>query len=210
MKLWILSPQKYTQLHIRRERICLHCRRRRFSPCVGKIAWRRRQLPTPVFWPGESHEQRSLAGYSPWGPKEKDMTKQLSLTLSVVSGFCKIYSQRSLRIWVLPLETISDNCWLLYSVYCILLFFFLIDLNRKCKTKSWHHHMSMVLKASALTAVALRLLYYYDFCLGPRPGLQLHSLGLGLSNFSPGLLCMSSSLIILILILPHSMFHFGF
>ena len=24
--------------------------------------------PTPVLWPGESHEQRSLAGYSPWGP----------------------------------------------------------------------------------------------------------------------------------------------
>ena len=25
---------------------------------------------TPVFLPGESHEQRSLAGYSPWGHKE--------------------------------------------------------------------------------------------------------------------------------------------
>ena len=25
------------------------------------------QLPTPVFWPGEFHGQRSLAGYSPWG-----------------------------------------------------------------------------------------------------------------------------------------------
>ena len=28
--------------------------------------------PTPVFWPGESQEQRSLAGYSPWGRKEMD------------------------------------------------------------------------------------------------------------------------------------------
>ena len=28
---------------------------------------------TPVFLPGESHEQRSLAGYSPWGRKESDM-----------------------------------------------------------------------------------------------------------------------------------------
>ena len=26
--------------------------------------------PTPVFLPGESHEQRSLAGYSPWGCKK--------------------------------------------------------------------------------------------------------------------------------------------
>ena len=25
---------------------------------------------TPVFLPGESHGQRSLAGYSPWGHKE--------------------------------------------------------------------------------------------------------------------------------------------
>ena len=30
--------------------------------------------PTPVFWPGESHGQRTLAGYSPWGLKESDMT----------------------------------------------------------------------------------------------------------------------------------------
>ena len=27
--------------------------------------------------PGESHEQSSLAGYSPWGHKESDMTEQL-------------------------------------------------------------------------------------------------------------------------------------
>ena len=30
---------------------------------------------TPVFLPGESHGQRSLAGYNPWGRKESDMTK---------------------------------------------------------------------------------------------------------------------------------------
>ena len=34
--------------------------------------------PTPVFMPGESHAQRSLVGYSPWGHKELDMTEQLS------------------------------------------------------------------------------------------------------------------------------------
>ena len=32
-----------------------------FDPWVGKIPWRREQLPTPVFWPGEFHGQRSLA-----------------------------------------------------------------------------------------------------------------------------------------------------
>ena len=30
--------------------------------------------PTPIFLPGESHAQRSLAGYSSWGHKESDMT----------------------------------------------------------------------------------------------------------------------------------------
>ena len=35
-----------------------------------------------IFLPGDSHGQRSLAGYSPWGRKESDMTKQLTLTYS--------------------------------------------------------------------------------------------------------------------------------
>ena len=39
--------------------------------------WRRKWQPTPVFLPGESHRQRSLAGYSPRGCKESDMTKRL-------------------------------------------------------------------------------------------------------------------------------------
>ena len=42
-----------------------------FHPWVGKIPWRREWLPTPEFWPGEFHGQRSLAGYSPWGRKSQ-------------------------------------------------------------------------------------------------------------------------------------------
>ena len=37
----------------------------RLDPWVGKIPWRRAWQPTPVFLPGESQGQRSLAGYSP-------------------------------------------------------------------------------------------------------------------------------------------------
>ena len=44
---------------------------------LGKDPWRRRSQPTPVFLPGKSHGQKSLAGYSPWGHKELDMTLQL-------------------------------------------------------------------------------------------------------------------------------------
>ena len=48
---------------------------------VRKIPWRREWLPTPVFLPGESHGQRSLAGYSPSGHKESDTTEQLTLSV---------------------------------------------------------------------------------------------------------------------------------
>ena len=38
-------------------------RRRRFCPWVRKIPWSRKWLPPPVFFPGEPHGQRSLAGH---------------------------------------------------------------------------------------------------------------------------------------------------
>ena len=38
---------------------------------------RRKQQPTPVFLPGECQGQRSLVGYSPWGPKQSDTTERL-------------------------------------------------------------------------------------------------------------------------------------
>ena len=41
--------------------------RPRFDPWVGKVPWRRKCQPTPVFLPGKSHGQRSLVDYSPWG-----------------------------------------------------------------------------------------------------------------------------------------------
>ena len=42
-------------------------------PGSGKISWSRKQQPTPVFMPGESHGQRSLVGHSPRGRKESDI-----------------------------------------------------------------------------------------------------------------------------------------
>ena len=35
------------------------------------LTWRRKQQPAPIFLPGESHGQRSLAGYTPWGRKSQ-------------------------------------------------------------------------------------------------------------------------------------------
>ena len=51
-----------------KESIC-QCRKLRFDPWAGKIPWRRKWQPTPLFCPRKSHDQRSLAGYSPWGHK---------------------------------------------------------------------------------------------------------------------------------------------
>ena len=46
---------------------CRWRKRREFNPWVRKIPWRRKWQPTPVFLPGESHGQRCLEGYCPWG-----------------------------------------------------------------------------------------------------------------------------------------------
>ena len=54
---------------------CRRCKRCGFNPWVGKIPWSRKWQPTPVFSPGKSHGQESMAGYNPWGCKEADTTE---------------------------------------------------------------------------------------------------------------------------------------
>ena len=49
-----------------------------FNPWVGKIPWRRKWQPTPVFLPEKSHGQRRLAGYSPWDCRGSDTPERLS------------------------------------------------------------------------------------------------------------------------------------
>ena len=52
----------------RKEPACQR-RRRRFDLRVGKIPCRRKWQPSPVFFPGKSHGQRSLVGHSPAAAK---------------------------------------------------------------------------------------------------------------------------------------------
>ena len=49
------------------------------------LRWRRKWQPTAVFLPGKSHEQRSLVGYSPWGPKYHH--RQEPVVIRVFTGF---------------------------------------------------------------------------------------------------------------------------
>ena len=46
-----------------------------FDPWIRKILWRRAWQLTQVFLPGDSHGQKSLAGYSPRGLKDWDRTE---------------------------------------------------------------------------------------------------------------------------------------
>ena len=43
-------------------------------PRLGGHPRGRNGNPTPVFLPGDSHGQKSLLGYSPWGCKGSDTT----------------------------------------------------------------------------------------------------------------------------------------
>ena len=54
-----------------------------FDPWVRKIPWRREWQFPPVFLPGKSHGQRSLAGYSPWGLEESDTTEHAHMNLHI-------------------------------------------------------------------------------------------------------------------------------
>ena len=50
---------------------------------VQSLGWEdplEKEMAILVFLPGESHGQRSLVGYSPWGHKESDLTERLTLS----------------------------------------------------------------------------------------------------------------------------------
>ena len=69
--------------------------------------WRWAWQPTPVFLPGEPHGQRGLAGYSPWGHKELDMSEWLS---HMVSKFLEPHFFRSWIVWTKIVIPTSQGC----------------------------------------------------------------------------------------------------
>ena len=92
------------------------CRRQKgwFNPWVGKI-WRRAWQPTPVFLPGESHGQRSLAGYSPRDCKELDTTERLSTAQTAENYDLTILEAgksraKALQGWVLQ-ASVKETLW---------------------------------------------------------------------------------------------------
>jgi len=66
-------------------------------PWVGKIPWRRKWQPTPVFLPGESHGQRSLEATV----AESDMTEANTLHFTSLH----VYSCQATLI-----DPVSSDC----------------------------------------------------------------------------------------------------
>ena len=88
-------------------------------PWVGKIPWRREWLPTPVFLPGDFHGQRSLAGCSPWGGKELDVTERLTVSLCTRPLQLRAQAEEELSHWV-PSHRVGPTPAALHALYVIL------------------------------------------------------------------------------------------
>ena len=102
-----------------------------FDPWVRKITWRRAWQPTPVFLPGESHGQRSLVSYSPWGSQSvrhdwsnracSEQTKSdnlgcTKLYLMEVLGLILTYDfTNTARYVICILPVLPDCCFLHYQ-----------------------------------------------------------------------------------------------
>ena len=121
---------------------------------VGKIPWRRKWQPPPLFFPGQSHGQMSLVGYSPWGHKNSNTTQRLNKN---VLNIFKLYNNTSPTLFHIaklklhslnnssfspapshwwPPATNSYNCTTLNTLY------------------KWNHVVS----------VFLRLIYFTHIC----------------------------------------------
>ena len=108
---------------------CRRCRRCGFYPWVGKISWRRKWQPTPVFLPGKSHGQRSLEDDSPgrlqalqrvwrdfWLINNSLLVHQNVLLIIFSSWSISFWSSFSMSMWVVNLL-----CFIYLKIYLFLL-----------------------------------------------------------------------------------------
>ena len=69
------------------------------------MLWRRKWHPTPVFLPGESHGQRSLGDYNPWGGKDSDTTEPLNHHHHPYQCFLDLSVDLATHRWNLSLDS---------------------------------------------------------------------------------------------------------
>ena len=87
--------------HHKKKKIRLQCRRPGFAFWFGMIPWRREWQPIPVFLPGKSHGQRSLAGYSPWVSKSQTLLNDWHVHI--------VNLQLSHLAWTLRIQTVKAD-----------------------------------------------------------------------------------------------------
>ena len=115
---YILIFPVYSIYGLPRRRQCRRRKRCGFNPWVGKIPWRRAWQPTPEFLPGESHGQRSLAVYSPWGHKEWATTEATQPSqMRILFMGSSVFPQELLEAFYIPLSIATQgqgyyNKWL--------------------------------------------------------------------------------------------------
>ena len=113
---------------------CRRCRRHEFNSWVGKILWRRKCQPTPVFLPGKSHGEKSLVSYSPWSHKESDTAKYAhgSVPGEEIKWICSIKKSQNIdqnyffiREWEWK-RGIEEACSCSIYMYFLIVGFFLL------------------------------------------------------------------------------------
>ena len=79
------------------------------NPVLGRSPGGGIGSPVQYCWPGEPHAQRSLAGYSPWGRKELDMTERPS---TAQRAFCSssFHKKAEIRISSMAYQ-VSSRGW---------------------------------------------------------------------------------------------------
>ena len=95
--LWVYRP---SIMWLTGKEFACWCRRCEFDPCAGKIPWRRKWQPTPVFLPGKPHGQKSLAGYSPRGHRVGHDWAHIHWLVSRVFKFGCLGSTHSILVCV--------------------------------------------------------------------------------------------------------------
>ena len=138
------------------------------DPWIGKIPWKRAWQPTLVFSLGESHGQRSLENYSPWGLKEWDMTETLSTAQHsaanpewlIIKVYIYIYTHTCIHIY-----TYTHTHIYIYTYTYIYIFMFIFSL--KCILCSywnvafWKVTTTQSLKTTGVTSRSFNLGYFH-------------------------------------------------
>ena len=98
---------------------------------VGKIPWRRKWQPTPVFLPGKSLGPLSLVDYPPWGHKESDTTERLHFHFQTPHG--RGHSSQGMGLPRSPLHWLRIKATFLLPLNSVSVFFTRLQWAKKAK-----------------------------------------------------------------------------